>query len=58
MTLTHNTSQFELSIPLDYIESTIPAGMTIAEYRASRPQRSHRFSPLRSLLSQPPTESR
>jgi hypothetical protein len=25
--------------PLVYVETTIPAGMTIAEYRASRPPR-------------------
>jgi hypothetical protein len=31
--------QFELPIPLDYIETTIPPGMAIAEYRRSRPQR-------------------
>jgi hypothetical protein len=33
------TSEFELSIPLAYIETTIPAGMTIADYRRSRPPR-------------------
>jgi hypothetical protein len=26
------------SVPLVYVETTIPAGMTIAEYRASRPR--------------------
>jgi hypothetical protein len=30
----------ELDIPLDYIETTIPDGMLIAEYRRSRKQRS------------------
>lgn len=34
--MTHTTSQFELPIPLEYIETTIPAGMTIGEYRRSR----------------------
>jgi hypothetical protein len=32
------TSELDLSIPLAYIETTIPAGMTIADYRRSRPQ--------------------
>jgi hypothetical protein len=35
------TSQLELSTPLAYIETTIPAGMTIADYRRSRPPDSH-----------------
>jgi vacuolar-type H+-ATPase catalytic subunit A/Vma1 len=33
------TSQAELNMPLAYIETTIPAGMTIADYRRGRPQR-------------------
>jgi hypothetical protein len=37
--MTRTTSRFELPIPLEYIETTIPAGMTIAEYRRSRPPR-------------------
>jgi hypothetical protein len=41
------TSQLELSIPLDYIETTIPAGMTIADYRRSRPPRSRLWHRLR-----------
>jgi hypothetical protein len=36
--MTHTTSRFELSIPLVYIETTIPSGVTIDEYRRSRPQ--------------------
>ena len=35
-------SDFELSVPLAYIETAIPAGMTIAEYRAQRPRRKRR----------------
>jgi len=31
------TSEFHLNVPLSYVETTIPAGMTIAEYRARRP---------------------
>ena len=45
--MTHTTSQFELSVPLRYIETTIPAGMTIDEYRRSRPQRRSRWHSLR-----------
>lgn len=37
--MTHATSRFELNIPFEYIETTIPAGMTMAEYRRSRPSR-------------------
>jgi hypothetical protein len=39
------TSQFE------YIETTIPAGMTIADYRASRRRPSDRWSRLRHALT-------
>jgi hypothetical protein len=41
------TPQPELSIPLAYIETTIPAGMTITDYRRSRPQRSSWWRRLR-----------
>ena len=37
--MTYATSSFELDIPFEYIETTIPAGMTMAEYRRSRPPR-------------------
>jgi hypothetical protein len=37
-----STSPFQLSIPLDYVETTIPPGMTIAEYRRSGPPRASR----------------
>ena len=36
------STDLHLSAPLVYVETTIPAGMTIAEYRASRPQVSGR----------------
>ena len=35
----HGTSGFELSVPLAYIETTIPRGVTLAQYRRSRPPR-------------------
>jgi hypothetical protein len=37
--MTYPTTDFELDIPLVYIETTIPAGLTIANYRRSRPAR-------------------
>jgi hypothetical protein len=37
--MTRTSAGFELDIPLAYIESTIPAGVTIADYRRSRPAR-------------------
>ena len=41
------TSQFKASVPLAYIETTIPSGTTIGEYRRSRPQRRSRWHWLR-----------
>ena len=35
--MTYATSEFELNVPLVYMETTIPAGMTITEYRVARP---------------------
>lgn len=35
--MTYATSEFELNVPLVYMETSIPAGMTITEYRVSRP---------------------
>jgi hypothetical protein len=37
------TSRFELSVPLVYVETTIPPGMTLVAYRRSRPQRRSRW---------------
>lgn len=37
--MTNPPSQFELPVPLVYVETTVPSGMTIDEYRRSRPQR-------------------
>ena len=37
--MTRTTADFELDIPLVYMETTIPAGTTIADYRRSRPPR-------------------
>jgi hypothetical protein len=45
------TSQLELSIALAYIETTIPPGMTIADYRRSRPQRTSWWHRLRGGAS-------
>ena len=41
------TSQFKARGPLAYIETTIPSGTTIGEYRRSRPQRRSRWHWLR-----------
>jgi hypothetical protein len=41
------TSQFKLPIQLDYVETTIPPGMAIAEYRRSRAPRRPRWRRLR-----------
>jgi hypothetical protein len=35
-------TELSLPVPLVYIETTIPAGMTIAEYRAWRPRPARR----------------
>jgi hypothetical protein len=37
--MTSPTNDFELDIPLVYMTTTIPAGITIAAYRRSRPAR-------------------
>ncbi len=46
--MTRTTEQLQLSVPLEYIETTIPAGLTVAEYRRGRPRRPSR----RERLSQ------
>ena len=33
------TAAVKVDVPLVYMETTIPAGMTIADYRRSRPSR-------------------
>jgi hypothetical protein len=43
------TSQVRANVPLAYIETTIPSGSTIGEYRCSRPQRRSRWHWLRHL---------
>jgi hypothetical protein len=43
------TTKIELEIPLAYIESTIPAGQTISDYRRRRPQRPSRWERLKNL---------
>jgi hypothetical protein len=41
--MTQTTSQLTLPIPLDYVETTIPPGMAIADYRRSRAPRNRRW---------------
>ena len=47
--MTGTTTEFELEIPLAYIESTIPAGQTISDYRRRRPHRPSRWERLKNL---------
>jgi hypothetical protein len=47
--VTRTTTEFELEIPLAYIESTIPAGQTISDYRRRRPDRPSRWERLKNL---------
>jgi hypothetical protein len=37
--MTYPSTDFALDVPLVYMETSIPAGITIADYRASRPAR-------------------
>ena len=41
------SNDFHVSVPLVYVETTIPEGMTIAEYRASKPRPQRRRLRLR-----------
>ena len=47
--MTRTTTDFEMEIPLAYIESTIPAGQTISDYRRRRPDRPTRWERLKNL---------
>jgi hypothetical protein len=43
-------TDFALNVPLAYIETSIPPGMTIDEYRASRRRPARRWRRLRHAL--------
>ena len=47
--MTRTTTEFELEIPLAYIETTIPAGQTVSDYRRCRPRRPSRWERLKAL---------
>jgi hypothetical protein len=47
--MTHATTELERDLPLVYMETTIPAGQTIGDYRRSRPQRPSRWERLKRL---------
>jgi hypothetical protein len=47
--MTRPTDKLELEIPLVYMESSIPAGITLAEYARSRPRRASRWQRLKEL---------
>lgn len=48
--MTYSTSDFELNVPLVYMETSIPVGMTIADYRVSRPRKPSLRDRVRSHL--------
>lgn len=56
--MTYATTDFELNVPLVYMETTIPAGMTITEYRLSRPVKPSLRDRVRSHLRDSAKESR
>ncbi len=56
--MTYSTSDFELAVPLVYMETSIPAGMTIADYRVSRPRKPSLRARLSSHLRSIPKENR
>ncbi len=56
--MTYATSDFELNVPLVYMETTIPAGMTITEYRVSRPAKLSLRDRVRSHLRDSAKETR
>ena len=47
--MTRTTTHFELNIPFDYVETTIPAGQTVGDYRRTRPPRPSRWERLKRL---------
>jgi hypothetical protein len=56
--MTYATPDFELSVPLVYMETSIPAGMTIADYRVSRPRKPSLRDRVRSHLRSAQKENR
>ena len=47
--MTRTSANLELEIPLVYMESSIPPGLTLAEYARSRPSRPSRWQRLKEL---------
>jgi len=56
--MTYATPQLELNAPLVYMETTIPVGMTITEYRVSRPAKPSLRDRVRTHLRPSAKESR
>jgi hypothetical protein len=56
--MTYATSDFELNVPLVYMETTIPVGMTVTEYRVSRPAKPTLRDRVRSHLQMSAKRSR
>ena len=47
--MTRPSDIFELEIPLVYMETSIPPGLTLSEYARSRPRRLSRWQRLKEL---------
>jgi hypothetical protein len=47
--MTRTADRLELEIPLVYMETTIPPGLTLGEYARSRPRRPSRWQRLKEL---------
>ncbi len=47
--MTRPSDMLELEIPLVYMETSIPPGLTLSEYARSRPRRPSRWQRLKEL---------
>jgi hypothetical protein len=56
--MTYATSDFERNVPLVYMETSIPAGMSIADYRISRSRKPSLRDRVRSHLRSSQNENR
>jgi hypothetical protein len=49
--MTHTTAALELGRSFQYLETSIPAGVTISQYRRARPRRPTRWQRLKHAAS-------
>jgi hypothetical protein len=49
--MTHTTPELTLGHAFQYLETSIPAGVTISEYRRARPGRATRWERLKHLAA-------